>query len=149
MRKKAKGLQSTAGFTLIELVAVVGILLVLIVALLPRMEANRRSSNDTIVQGYLREIQKYQEMYYGFNRQYANSLNALRSLVPPIDNPPTNPPVTVNFITTGVDYNREYCVIAGTTAGQYWYQATSKGVRARTNSPVTGAAPTSCDFTLY
>lgn len=138
-----------AGFTLIELVAVVGILLVLIVALLPRLEANRRSSNDTVVQSYLREVQKYQEMYYGFNRKYAEKLEDLQKLVPPIENPPTNPPVNVKFITTDVNYNREYCVIAGTEVGQYWYQATSKGVRPRMDSPATGAAPTSCDFNLY
>ena len=113
------------------------------------LEANRRSSNDTIVQSYLREVQKYQEMYYGFNRRYAQSLAQLKALVPPIEDPPTNPPVTVRFVTTGVDYNREYCVVAGTNVGQYWYQATSKGVRVRTDAPATGAAPTSCDFTLY
>ncbi len=147
--RKRKANRWQAGFTLIELVAVVGILLVLIVALLPRLEANRRSSNDTVVQSYLREVQKYQEMYYGFNRRYANSLAQLQALVPPLENPPTNPPVTVQFITTGVDYNREYCVLASTNVGQYWYQATSKGVRPRTTHPATGAAPTSCDFTLY
>ena len=38
------------------------------------LEANRRSSNDTIVQGYLQEIQKYQETCHGFNRQCADSL---------------------------------------------------------------------------
>ncbi len=152
MRKRPLGKPGSlwsAGFTLIELIAVVGVILVLVVALLPRMEANRRSSNDQVVLGYLNEVIKYQQMYYGFNRQYANNLDLLRNLVPPIDNPPTNPPVTVNFITTGVDYNREFCVIAGTTAGQYWYQATSKGARPRTSHPVTGAAPTACDFNIY
>ena len=88
-------------------------------------------------------------MYYGFNRRYAQNLAQLKALVPPIEDPPTNPPVTVRFVTTGVDYNREYCVVAGTNVGQYWYQATSKGVRVRTDAPATGAAPTSCDFTLY
>ncbi|BAW02927.1 PilA (plasmid) [Thermus thermophilus] len=43
------------------------------------LEANRRSSNDTVVQGYLQEVQKYQEMYYGFNRQYANGLAQLQT----------------------------------------------------------------------
>lgn len=147
--RKRKANRWQAGFTLIELVAVVGILLVLIVALLPRLEADRRSSNDTVVQSYLREVQKYQEMYYGFNRRYAQELADLRALVPPLENPPANPPVEVEFITTDVDYNREYCVLASTNVGQYWYQATSKGVRARTTHPATGPAPTSCDFTLY
>ncbi|GIW31462.1 MAG: hypothetical protein KatS3mg071_1636 [Meiothermus sp.] len=140
-----KGMKAK-GFTLIEMIAVIGIILVLVVALVPRMEANRRASTDQIVAGYLREVQKYQEMYYGFNRSYADELSDLTSLTPPLDSPPNG--VTVNFITTGVSYNRDYCVVAGTAAGQYWFQLTSKGARPVTSAPATGDAPTACDPNL-
>jgi len=94
------------------------------------MEANRRSANDQVVANYLREIQKYQELYYGFNRTYANSLAQLQGLNPPIEDPPTNPQVDI------IDFQGDqqgYCVIAQSPAGMYPYKATPKGVEPVTS----------------
>lgn len=119
-----------AGFTLVEMVVVLGIILILVLALLPRVEANRRSSNDELVRGYLRDVAKWQEMYYGFARRYAPDLQTLQSLNPPLSSPPQNPPVQVVPITTGVDYNSGWCFVARTTAGAYWQVATQNGIKS-------------------
>lgn len=134
--KVARRQMGAHGFTLIEMIAVVGILLILILALLPRMEANRRSANDQVVANYLREIQKYQELYYGFNRTYANSLSELQSLRPPLESPPTNPPVSVTHFQGD---SSTYCVIAQTSAGMYPYKATPKGIEPVTSG--SGSCP--------
>jgi len=150
-------------------VAVVGILLVLIVALLPRLEANRRSSNDQIVTSVLREIQKAEEMYYGFNRTYTTNYAQLRA-IPGIG---TDLPAPSGSTSTDVDtvfelnnvnpkiqvvarnptdpltLQDDFCFLASTPAGQYWYQVTKRGVRPRTDSPASASAPTSCNYSLY
>jgi len=162
-------------------VAVVGILLVLIVALLPRLEANRRSSNDQIVTSILREIQKAEEMYYGLNRTYTTNYNALRQIPGPdkdlpeagtlsgntVGSPiPVNSPIssgttfgligvnpTVKVVaqnpTAPLTLQDDFCFLASTPAGQYWYQVTKRGVRPRTDSPASASAPTSCNYSLY
>jgi len=146
---------------------VVGILLVLIVALLPRLEANRRSSNDQIVVSILREIQKAEEMYYGFNRTYTTDYATLRNipgLNADLPAPSGSTAVGTVFNLTGVNptvrvvaqnptapltLQDDFCFLASTPAGQYWYQVTKRGARPRTTNPASGAAPTTCDYTLY
>jgi len=147
-------------------VAVVGILLVLIVALLPRLEANRRSSNDQVVVSVLLEVQKAEEMFYGFNRTYTTDYAQLRSipgLSADLPAPSGSTSVGTVFTLTGLNptvrmvaqnpapftLQDDFCFLASTPAGQYWYQVTKRGVRVRTTHPSSGAAPTSCDYTIY
>ncbi|KIX84810.1 hypothetical protein [Thermus filiformis] len=142
-----------------------------------RLEANRRSSNDQIVVSTLREIQKAEEMYYGFNRTYTTDYAQLRN-IPGVGTdlpaPSGSTAVGTTFTLTGVNptvrvvaqnptapltLQDDFCFLASTPAGQYWYQVTKRGVRPRSGYPTasppdpaypaTGAAPNACRYDIY
>jgi prepilin-type N-terminal cleavage/methylation domain-containing protein len=87
-------LKKRTGFTLVELLIVVGISAVLIAILVPALANARRSANRTACRASLRDIGMRLQMYLGESKNHLPWVNTMPSVQPPLNDAP---PLTVTL----------------------------------------------------
>jgi len=132
-------MRKNKGFTLIELMVVIGILAILMAFLLPRISRAQKSGNDQAALSYLRQITEAEAQYRGRNFTYTGNLADLQNLEPPLPAAPAG--VTAALLSgdaTG------FCAVARHDDGTYWQQATQDGIKSM-SVKATEAQPTACE----
>lgn len=66
-------MRDDSGFTLIELMVVIAIILILVVFLFPALAVARQRANDSLAAGYLRQAAVYMEQYNVDNATYVGA----------------------------------------------------------------------------
>ncbi|ADR37803.1 hypothetical protein Ocepr_2355 (plasmid) [Oceanithermus profundus DSM 14977] len=132
-------MRKNKGFTMIELMVVIGILAILMAFLLPRIARAQKSGNDQAAISYLREISQAEAQYRGRTFTYTGNIADLQALEPPLPAAPTG--VTAALISgdaTG------FCAVARHDDGTYWHQATQDGIKPM-SVKASAAQPTACE----
>jgi prepilin-type N-terminal cleavage/methylation domain-containing protein/prepilin-type processing-associated H-X9-DG protein len=89
------------GFTLVELLVVIGIIAILIGILIPTMSRVQKQSRRTACASNLREIGNFFNMYLNDNKQRVPRINPIPSSKPPIINAPSVVEVLDPYVKSG------------------------------------------------
>jgi type IV pilus assembly protein PilA len=122
------------GFTLIELLVVILIIGILAAIAIPSFLSQKDKAGDASAKSFARNMQTAQETYFTDNNSYANSLSALQTLEPALNDVPSRTAPTAAGDTT------TFTVTATSTAGvTYTIRRASDGRIARScDRPGTG-----------
>lgn len=132
---------SRVGFTLVEMMIVVAIIIILITLAVPNMLRSRIIANEGVAIGALRTINNACQLYHINKENYPASLS---DLIEPASNPPYIDDDLADGYKQGYDfiYNRSeegFSVNANPTGiflkGRYFYTDESGLIRAKTGSP--------------
>ena len=140
--RQRKDLMSLTGFTLTEMMLVVGIVVVLIVLVVPNILRSRIIANEGTALGSLRAINNSCQLYNMNREEYPGSLS---DLVEPVSNPPyidatlaTGKKQGYEFIyslsPTGFTVNANPVSIS-LLKGRYFYMDESGVMRRKSGSP--------------
>ncbi len=88
---------STKGFTLVEIMIVVGIIAVLAGIFLVGSGRFRSAANSARVKADLQKLESLQEIYYTKNNQYASDIATLQASVGTV---PSSPSTAITYSTT-------------------------------------------------
>jgi len=134
---KKKGSQ---GFTLIEIMIVIGLIAILMAILLPRMARGQTAANDQMAASYLRQIVEAETQYRSRPPfTYTDKLDDLKALEPPLKDPPAG--VTAAILSASAT---DFCAVAKHDGGAYWQQATADGLKPM-SVKASEAQPTACE----
>jgi len=118
------------GFTLIELLVVILIIGILAAIAIPSFLSQKDKAGDASAKSFARNMQTAEETYFTDNNQYANSLGALQTLEPALNDVPNR-----TTLPTATGDTVSFTVTATSPAGVTYTIARDR----------TGAVTRSCD----
>lgn len=146
MSGKNQRLRETQGFTLIELMIVIGIIIIIASVSIPNLMRSRLQSNEAATIQNLRAVVSAQAAYHAANREYATDLDSLANANPPfIDQDVLEQPHHGYLFVFGGD-EINYTLNAnpstpGLTGIRYFYTDAGGVVRFDMNAPATEDSP--------
>ncbi len=101
--RRAHGRTATgAGFTLVELLVVIGIIAVLLSILLPSVNLARKRANRTACASNLRQLGQFFQMYLQDSKNKLPLVNSMPSAIPPINAGPSIVKLLEPYVKTSV-----------------------------------------------
>lgn len=122
--------RSERGFTLVELIVVVGVIGLLLGMAIPAYAGFRSRASDVDAQSDLRAALLLETLYYVENGTFTKSALLLESAAPQIDfNVAKNPPGTVRVKARKKTLSYEVCLFAQSTSGTWFaiYHSVDEG----------------------
>ena len=113
-------MQSDEGFSLVELVVVLGIMAILIAVALPTLMGPKRTAQDTATQAQLVAALKTEEIFATSGDAYSSDVGVLQSLEPSLDWSGTNDRAIHLSLASVVGTNDSILLYARSTSGTWF-----------------------------